>query len=471
MKNKRQQNVFKGLVITALVLLTFSCQNATKSNKPAKIKGTTLVKGDKFELKYNTFQISFDYGQLAIEEGGSFNGDIFISEPVFGKGRIVNDRRTVKIFPLYVKPGATAELAIGEKEVEYKGELKAENEFFKKFELEVSMGIFRYYNSTNFDDFTILDRLNDKNKAVLSEVQLDEEFKQYVASWLNYSYQSIKYKIIAKADVTKSDLPTEVINYIKETSSEKFNSSALMGVQDWRIFLDNYFKMQDFYFKNNAAELVDRFKQIENSFMKERYALYLSNKLINSNNGMDGTCRKQVDGLSTFIKSEQIKTNLDSLYIQLSKSELGYKHLLKGKPAPGFTFEDVNGKMVSLSDFKGKYVFLDVWNIYCGPCIAQIPYIKKYEEELKDENIAFVAVSCDRQKEKQKWRDFVVKKEMVGHQLIMDKGRDSEFLMDYNIKGFPTFMVIDPEGNMVDYKFLMPERKEFLPTLLSIIKS
>ena len=77
---------------------------------------------------------------------------------------------------------------------------------------------------------------------------------------------------------------------------------------------------------------------------------------------------------------------------------------------------------------------------------------------------------CDRQKEKQKWRDFVVKKEMVGHQLIMDNGRDSDFLIDYNIKGFPTFIVIDPDGNMVDYKFLLAENKEFFPTLLDIIQ-
>jgi len=470
MKDKIQQNSIRVIVIVAVVLLTLGFQSLPNNNNKVIIKGTTLVKGDKFELIYNTFNISFNYGEFAIQEDGSFNGEIFISEPVFGKARIINDRRTVKIFPLYIKPGSSIELNVSQNEVEYKGELKNENEFFKKFELEVTMGTFKYYNSTNFDDFTTLDALNEKNKAILSETQLNEEFKQYVASWLNYSYQSIKYRIIAKADVQISDLPTEVINFIKETSSEKFSSSALMGVQDWRSFLDNYFYTQDTYIKTNTTKLVDRFEQITNNFSKDRYALYLSNKLINSNNGMDGTCRKQVNNLSTFIKSDLTKSNLDSLYSQLSKSELGYKHLLKGKPAPEFTFEDINGEMVSLSDFKGKYVFLDVWNIYCGPCIAQIPYIKKYEEELKSENIAFIAVSCDRQKEKQKWRDFVIKKEMVGNQLIMDNGRDSDFLMDYNIKGFPTFIIIDPDGNMVDYKFHFPENKQFLPTLLGIIK-
>ena len=470
MKNKIQQNSIRGIVIVAAVLLTLGFQSLSNSNNKVTIKGITLVKGDKFELIYNTFNFSFNYGEFSIQEDGSFNGEIFITEPVFGKARIINDRRTVKIFPLYVKPGSSIEININENEIEYKGELKAENEFFSKFELEVTMGTFRYYNATNFHHFTTLDALNEKNKAILSEAKFDEEFKQYVASWMEYSYQSIKYRIIAKADVNNIDLPNEVVNFIKETSVDKFQSSAILGVQDWRSFLDNYFEVQNKYIKSNSIKLDDRFLQIENTFIKDRYALYLTNKLVNLRNGMDGTCRKQVESISSFVKYPQTKTNLDMLFSQLSKYETEYKNLLKGKPAPGFTFEDVNGKMVSLSDFKGKYVFLDVWNIYCGPCIAQIPYIKKYEEELKNENIAFIAVSCDRQKEKQKWRDFVIKKEMVGHQLIMDNGRDSDFLIDYNIKGFPTFIVVDPDGNMVDYKFLLPENKEFFPTLLDIIQ-
>ena len=470
MKNKMQQNMIRGFFITGLLFLAWSCQNSSSTNNIATITGTTSIKGDKFELEYNTFSYSFNYGEFAVEENGAFNGELIIPEPVFGEGKIIDNRRPVSRFPLYIEPGSTLKLTVGEKDVAYEGELKTKNEFFKKFKQEVSMGTYKYYNSSKFEDLKKIDALLEKSKVTLVEAQLDTQFKEFVKSWLVYSCQSLKYKIIVKADVDKANLPNEVMAFIKETSTEKFNTSAVMGVLGWRPFLNNYFKLQDKYLESNSDELSVRFEQIENTFVKDRYALYLSNNLINLREGMDGTCREKVEFLLPFAKFENTKKDFDSLLVQLSVSESEYKHLLKGNPAPNFTYEDVNGKIVSLSDFKGKYVFLDVWNIYCGPCIAQIPYIKKYEEELKNENIVFIAVSCDKQEEKQKWRDFVIKKEMVGHQLIMDKGRDSDFLRDYNIKGFPTFMVIDPEGNMVDYKFLMPERKEFLPTLLDIIK-
>jgi thiol-disulfide isomerase/thioredoxin len=470
MKIKIQQNMIRGFVITALVLLTWSCQNSSNQSNTATITGSTLVEGDKFQLKYNTFNFSFYYGEFEIQENGDFNGELIIPEPVFGEARIVNGRRPVKTFPLYVTPGSTLKLNVSEKDVTFEGELKKENEFLREFKQEVSMGTYKYYNSTNFDDFKKIDALIEKSKASISEAQLQEKFKEYVQSWLQYLSLSLKYKIIAKADKHNLDIPEEVIAFINETSNEKFSTSAVLGTLEWRTYIDNYFKVQNKFKKHNSEELADRFTKIENTYIKDRYALYLSNKLINSRDGMDGTCRKQVESILPFVKFENTKSNIDSLLNQLSVYESEYKHLLKGEPAPGFTFEDVNGKMVSLSDFKGKYVFLDVWNIYCGPCIAQIPYIRKYEEELKDDNIVFIAVSCDKQKEKQKWRDFVIKKEMVGHQLIMDKGRDSQFLSDYNIKGFPTFMIIDPEGNMVEYKYYYPENKKFFPTLLDIIK-
>ena len=64
------------------------------------------------------------------------------------------------------------------------------------------------------------------------------------------------------------------------------------------------------------------------------------------------------------------------------------KVLFKGQPAVPFTFKDITGKEVSLSDLKGKYVYIDVWATWCGPCNAEIPHLRKLEEEFEGRNTA-----------------------------------------------------------------------------------
>ena len=67
----------------------------------------------------------------------------------------------------------------------------------------------------------------------------------------------------------------------------------------------------------------------------------------------------------------------------------------KGMPAPNFTFPDLKGKMVSLADYKGKVVLLNIWATWCPPCVEEMPSMEKLHQELKDEGFAILAVSID----------------------------------------------------------------------------
>jgi len=124
--------------------------------------------------------------------------------------------------------------------------------------------------------------------------------------------------------------------------------------------------------------------------------------------------------------------------------------LSPGKPSPDFSFEDINGQTVSLSDFKGSYVFIDIWATWCAPCIAQIPALKELEEQYKDHNLAFVSISVDRKAAYTKWRDFVAKKQLGGSQLFADNSFDSVFIEAYGISSIPRFLLIDPKGDIVN---------------------
>lgn len=129
----------------------------------------------------------------------------------------------------------------------------------------------------------------------------------------------------------------------------------------------------------------------------------------------------------------------------------------KGKPSPEFNnYLDSKGGTKSLSSFKGKFVYIDVWATWCGPCIQEIPYLKALEKEYENKNIVFVSISTDEsqrnggswEKAESKWRNFVQKKNMSGVQLW--SGKDFSFQQAYKINAIPRFILIDPKGNIVD---------------------
>ena len=129
----------------------------------------------------------------------------------------------------------------------------------------------------------------------------------------------------------------------------------------------------------------------------------------------------------------------------------------KGKPSPKFeNYVDFKGGKKSLDSFKGKYVYIDVWATWCGPCIREIPSLKSIEKEFHKKNIEFVSISTDESRRnggsweaaEKKWRDFVKEKQMSGVQLW--SGQDYSFQQAYQISGIPRFILIDPKGNIVD---------------------
>ena len=139
------------------------------------------------------------------------------------------------------------------------------------------------------------------------------------------------------------------------------------------------------------------------------------------------------------------------------------KELPKGSPSPAFEkYENYNGGTTSLSDLKGKYVYVDVWATWCGPCKAEIPFLKEVEEKYKDKNIQFVSISVDEGRgykgetpEAKKaasydgWKAMIAEKELGGIQLLADNAWQSDFVQGYKINGIPRFILIDPDGNIV----------------------
>ena len=137
--------------------------------------------------------------------------------------------------------------------------------------------------------------------------------------------------------------------------------------------------------------------------------------------------------------------------------------LPKGGSSPSFQdYENYKGGTTSLEDLKGKYVYVDVWATWCGPCKAEIPSLKRLEKEYHGKNIQFVSLSVDdgrgykaeTQEEaaalgKEAWKKMIAEKELGGIQILAPNGWKSQFVQDYKINGIPRFILIDPDGNIV----------------------
>ena len=144
---------------------------------------------------------------------------------------------------------------------------------------------------------------------------------------------------------------------------------------------------------------------------------------------------------------------------------------MEGVVSPSFDYENHKGGKTKLEDLRGKYVYIDVWATWCGPCRAEIPALKKLEEHYHNKkNIVFVSISIDQVKDHDKWKKFVKDKELGGVQLFADKDWNSDFVKGYQINGIPRFIIIGPKGEIVNADAPRPSAGDIYQTIDKLLK-
>jgi thiol-disulfide isomerase/thioredoxin len=157
-------------------------------------------------------------------------------------------------------------------------------------------------------------------------------------------------------------------------------------------------------------------------------------------------------------------------FINAAKKKLEeIPNITKGDVSPSFTYNDIDGNAVSLEDFKGKIVYIDVWATWCGPCLKQIPYLKSLEHHFKGQDIAFVSISVDKKEAFETWKNMVVEKELGGVQLFANNAFQSEFIEAYGIHSIPSFILIDKQGHILDEKAPNPSYDKTLKILEGLL--
>lgn len=280
-------------------------------------------------------------------------------------------------------------------------------------------------------------------------------------------------KIDVKADGTFSDT----------LKVEKGVYNVFDGKESTSIFLENGFDLNLTLDTKQFDETIvytgvgeDINNYLAQKALLQEKLVYNQNLFDLNNTDFEKETNSVFQSMATLLASTK---NLDSTFVaEQNKSIEGFKNyivtnykdqqylktvLVEGSPSPKFSnYENHAGGTTSLDDLKGKYVYVDVWATWCGPCKREIPFLKEVEQKYHGKNIEFVSVSIDKQSDKDKWKTMIADKELGGIQLLADNDWQSKFVQDYKIKGIPRFLLIDPDGNIVSADAPRPSNKALI---------
>lgn len=282
-----------------------------------------------------------------------------------------------------------------------------------------------------------------------------KEGQEALLSALANSGASDKYASIEKDNITYN---TKRMMYIYPTYADKDKETLPASFQDPLAGIDI---RDEAKYKSSAeyASLVDdQFTMIAYQDTTDQYeenlmarlakipAGNIKNNLVNDNlYYMIGPNDKLENMYKFFMDNNSNEKHREKITEQYT----AFQKLKKGEISPKFDYENHKGGSTKLDDLKGKYVYIDVWATWCGPCIGEIPSLQKVEKQYHDKDIEFVSISIDNRSDYDKWRKMVTDKELGGQQLIAENAWQSQFAQDYKINGIPRFILVDPEGKIV----------------------
>lgn len=253
---------------------------------------------------------------------------------------------------------------------------------------------------------------------------------------------------------------------VSGSPSSKSIQDFLAKISEWQREKFNYYKQVDSIRKNKgdslmADKLLDKSREIINSM--KSFAYQEVEKANNAPLGFillasyQGMARDPNYMMDVFTDEELIGLLNDMLNKFPGRADLaGIKNSIEeglskkgwvGKEAPEISLPDTEGKMVSLSSYRGKYVLVDFWASWCGPCRRENPNVVEAFNRFRNKNFTILGVSLDRNKEA--WEKAIAADNLNWTHISDLKQWESVVVPMYKISGIPFNVLIDPQGKVV----------------------
>lgn len=443
-----------------LAIIVFTSAVLLSCGKDEKKKDLTILSGNIEHPASDTLMImGHDFvAKIPLQEDGSFTDTLDLPEEDYYTFRA--GQETTGIF---LSPGTKNFISINtdqfDESLKYTGDNAAENNYLaQKYLLSEKLNIAPQKMATMPEDSLII--LTDENQRhyldlLKTDPKINPDFVTMEQKALSYQKELKRqsYSLYSKNGYYKgADAPSTANLFPEELDLDQ--EGEYSRYPDYRQLVNlDFYKKTSVLNPEDSTDFTDRALAYVENVKSESIKKDLLHQLAYEIRPGSENAEELYNEIMTLSQDEDFKTDLTKKYETIKKLE-------KGNPSPSFTYENHDGGNTSLEDLKGKYVYIDVWATWCGPCLGEIPSLKKVEEEYKNKNITFVSISIDTDADYDKWKKMVDDKDLAGVQLIADNNWHSDFVENYAIQGIPRFLLLDPDGNIISADAPRPSNPE-----------
>lgn len=302
--------------------------------------------------------------------------------------------------------------------------------------------------------FIVLQSSFQKKFSIKKDLALFTSYKEEALSLIknNYFERDLYYSLLRSERYATSQAGSkkEKKQFKNLLEKELVNGIDLYQSSNYMNLLETYTSMEvtNSYHFFNDPDLWIKEKKLERRVFKRTYkndTLEDFARLFKLKRVDDSYSWEIILSLANKLLVESHHPATKQLIKNYIRQHIINKRLTKGQKAPNFTLPDTSLQQIQLSQFRGKYVLLDFWTTWCKPCIKSMKGFNALKEKYGN-NLEIISISGDFQMKKMK--EFMDKHSY--NWVFLFGGMQGEVLKTYNVKSFPTYYLIDPEGNFVN---------------------